>query len=232
MRERHSDTLVYSSEDGSVANRSALPARPTQPGGARRANGAPADGVVRIWLERHGRNGKPVSIVRGLRLDATALAGLAAQLKRTCGSGGTAKDGKIRLSSDPRATWKEPATLVVSSPDHPGVQWTGTIAVRYDCEVHAYFEGSAGTGGSGGRSGKDGDSPGGDGGDGSDGSEGNPGHDGQSVEAWITAVVGPGQTTLVQAAVRGDGERSYRSSRRGCSHRGRDWSCDHDADCR
>jgi translation initiation factor 1 len=106
MRERHSDTLVYSSEHSSVANRAALPARPrvTPPGGAaRRLDGAPADGVVRIWLERHGRNGKPVSIVRGLRLDAAVLARLAAELKRTCGTGGTAKDGEIVIQGDHRA---------------------------------------------------------------------------------------------------------------------------------
>jgi len=58
---------------------------------------------VRIWLERHGRNGKPVSIVRGLRLDGAALAQLAAQLKRTCGTGGTAKDGEIVIQGDHRA---------------------------------------------------------------------------------------------------------------------------------
>ncbi|MBI3767685.1 MAG: translation initiation factor [Deltaproteobacteria bacterium] len=80
MRERNSDTLVYGSE-----------------------RGAPADGIVRIWLEQHGRNGKPVSIVRGLRLDAKALAALAARLKRTCGAGGTAKDGEIVIQGDHRA---------------------------------------------------------------------------------------------------------------------------------
>jgi len=106
MRERHSDTLVYSSEDASVANRGAPVARWRETDGSgatRRPDGAPADGVVRIWLERHGRNGKPVSIVRGLRLDGAALAQLAAQLKRTCGTGGTAKDGEIVIQGDHRA---------------------------------------------------------------------------------------------------------------------------------
>jgi translation initiation factor 1 len=69
----------------------------------RAARSAPADGIVRIWLERHGRNGKPVSIVRGLPLDAKALAALAARLKRTCGAGGTAKDGEIVIQGDHRA---------------------------------------------------------------------------------------------------------------------------------
>ena len=58
---------------------------------------------MRIWIERHGRNGKPVSIVRGLPLDAAALAALAARLKRTCGTGGTAKDGEIIIQGDHRA---------------------------------------------------------------------------------------------------------------------------------
>ena len=98
--------MVYSSEDASVANRGAPVARWREAdarGATRRPDGAPADGVVRIWLERHGRNGKPVSIVRGLRLDGAALAQLAAQLKRTCGTGGTAKDGEIVIQGDHRA---------------------------------------------------------------------------------------------------------------------------------
>jgi translation initiation factor 1 len=102
---RDSDTLVYSSEDARPAaekhRASGHDSRPGQPG--ERRDGAPRDGVVRIWIERHGRNGKPVSIVRGLALDAGALAGLAARLKRACGTGGTAKDGEIIIQGDHRA---------------------------------------------------------------------------------------------------------------------------------
>jgi translation initiation factor 1 len=111
MRDRDADTLVYSSERGPAAGRhtTATPKQGRNAGGGQagarteRSDGAPADGVVRIWLERQGRNGKPVSIVRGLRLDATALTALAARLKRTCGTGGTAKDGEILLQGDHRA---------------------------------------------------------------------------------------------------------------------------------
>jgi hypothetical protein len=124
-------------------------------------------------------------------------------------TGGTAKDGKIRLSSDPRVTWNKPGELIVEALDHPGVQWTGAIAVRYDCEFEANFAGATGTAGSSGRGGKDGGSPGGDAADGEDGSAGDTGNRGQKVDAWVTTVVGPGQKTLVQAAVSGDGGRSY-----------------------
>jgi translation initiation factor 1 len=61
------------------------------------------DGIVRVWLERKGRNGTPACIVRGLALDGVALAMLAAQLKRACGTGGTAKDGEIIIQGDHRA---------------------------------------------------------------------------------------------------------------------------------
>ena len=107
MRDRRRDTLVYSSEHGSVTGGRTGAARAGAARGAsgttRPRDGAPADGVVRIWLERHGRNGKPVSIVRGLRLDGEALDGLTARLKRACGSGGTAKDGEIVIQGDHRA---------------------------------------------------------------------------------------------------------------------------------
>jgi len=61
------------------------------------------DGIVRIWLERKGRNGKPVSLIRGLQLDDAGLAALASELKRRCGTGGSAKNGEIVIQGDHRA---------------------------------------------------------------------------------------------------------------------------------
>jgi translation initiation factor 1 len=102
MRARTSDesTLVYSSTDTTPTrtSRSApTPDAPT-PRGSRTSG---QDGV-RIWLEKKGRNGTPVSIVRGLTSDRDALAVLAARLKRACGSGGSAKDGEIIIQGDHR----------------------------------------------------------------------------------------------------------------------------------
>ncbi len=58
------------------------------------------DGIVRVSRETKGRAGKGVTLVRGLALDAAALAALGKQLKTACGSGGTVKDGVIEVQGD------------------------------------------------------------------------------------------------------------------------------------
>ena len=58
------------------------------------------DGVVRVSHETKGRGGKAVTLVRGLALDAVALAALGKQLRSACGSGGTVKDGVIEVQGD------------------------------------------------------------------------------------------------------------------------------------
>ena len=57
-------------------------------------------GGVRVSLDTKGRAGKGVTVVRGLALDAAALALLGKQLKAACGSGGTVKDGSIEVQGD------------------------------------------------------------------------------------------------------------------------------------
>ena len=91
MRARTTDgeSLVYSTELGRAP--------------ARQVAGKPVgESVVRIWLEKKGRNGTPVSIIRGLPHDRDALLALAARLKRACGTGGSAKDGEIIIQGDHR----------------------------------------------------------------------------------------------------------------------------------
>ncbi len=61
---------------------------------------APTDGVVRVQRETKGRGGKSVTVVKGLALEAAALAQLAKQLKAACGSGGTVKEGVIEVQGD------------------------------------------------------------------------------------------------------------------------------------
>jgi translation initiation factor 1 len=58
------------------------------------------DGVVRVSRETKGRGGKAVTLVRGLGLDATALAALGKRLRTACGSGGTVKDGVLEVQGD------------------------------------------------------------------------------------------------------------------------------------
>jgi translation initiation factor 1 len=62
------------------------------------------DGIVRVSLDTKGRKGKGVTVVKGVLLDAAALTQLGKQLKASCGSGGTVKDGVIEVQGDHRDT--------------------------------------------------------------------------------------------------------------------------------
>ena len=57
---------------------------------------------VRVAREVAGRGGKGVSVITGLPLNASGLEELATQLKKSCGAGGVAKDGRIEIQGDHR----------------------------------------------------------------------------------------------------------------------------------
>jgi translation initiation factor 1 len=85
---------VYSTEDGRI-NRPA-PARVPAPAGPQ----PPNDGVVRIFRDRGGRNGKVVTVIRGL--PARDLEARASDLKGLCGAGGAVKDSAVEIRGDHR----------------------------------------------------------------------------------------------------------------------------------
>ncbi len=89
--------LVYSTDSGRMCPDCRQPV-------AQCTCGAPVaptgDGVVRVSRETKGRGGKAVTVVKGVLLDAAALAELGRQLKAACGSGGTVKDGLIEVQGD------------------------------------------------------------------------------------------------------------------------------------
>ena len=60
----------------------------------------PDDGVVRIFCDRSGRQGKVVTVIRGL--PAKDLAVRATELKRLCGAGGAVKDAAVEIQGDHR----------------------------------------------------------------------------------------------------------------------------------
>ena len=91
MSSRDRDRLVYSSVRGRV--------RSSDPEPPRRARG---DGIVRVRRETQGRGGKTVTTISGVPLADDALDALAGELKRRCGTGGTAKDGVIEIQGDHR----------------------------------------------------------------------------------------------------------------------------------
>ena len=99
MRKAGSGGLVYSTDSGRMC--------PTcrQPVAAcvckqQASPVAAGDSKLRVSRETKGRGGKAVTLVRGVPLDAIALATLGKQLRTLCGSGGTVKDGVIELQGD------------------------------------------------------------------------------------------------------------------------------------
>jgi translation initiation factor 1 len=94
------DRIVYSSQHGRTCPHCG---RPVKQCVCRQSPRAPrGDGIVRVRREIAGRRGKPVTTVEGVPLADDALRDLAGELKRRCGSGGTAKDGVIEIQGDHR----------------------------------------------------------------------------------------------------------------------------------
>lgn len=60
------------------------------------------DGTVRVSRETQGRKGKGVTVIAGLGLPAAELEALATELKKRCGSGGAAENGRIEIQGDHR----------------------------------------------------------------------------------------------------------------------------------
>ena len=58
--------------------------------------------VIRVHLEKKGRGGKPVSIVKGLKMTNTKMKEIEKALKGICGVGGTQKNGEIIIQGDKR----------------------------------------------------------------------------------------------------------------------------------
>jgi translation initiation factor 1 len=63
---------------------------------------APRDGVVRLFRDRGGRNGKTVTVIHGLPERGPALESRLSEMKRLCGAGGTLKDGVVEIQGDHR----------------------------------------------------------------------------------------------------------------------------------
>jgi translation initiation factor 1 len=98
MKSSSSSGLVYSTDSGRVCPDCRQPvAACTCKAGATIPKG---DGVVRVSRQSKGRGGKTVTLVKGLALDAAALALLGKQLRTACGAGGTVKDGVIEVQGD------------------------------------------------------------------------------------------------------------------------------------
>jgi translation initiation factor 1 len=89
--------LVYSTDAGRMCP---VCRQPVAQCTCKQAAAPKGDGVVRVSRETKGRGGKAVTVVRGVALAADQLADLGKQLRTSCGSGGTVKDGVIEVQGD------------------------------------------------------------------------------------------------------------------------------------
>jgi translation initiation factor 1 len=62
----------------------------------------PARVVAKLRIEKKGRGGKTVTVVYDLPNNATFLKELAGELKRACGTGGSAADAAVEIQGDQR----------------------------------------------------------------------------------------------------------------------------------
>jgi translation initiation factor 1 len=97
MKSVSNSSLVYSTEGGRMCPECR---RPLLACICKAKAATPGDGVVRVSRQAKGRGGKTVTLIKGLALDTAALALLGKQLRTSCGSGGTVKDGVIEVQGD------------------------------------------------------------------------------------------------------------------------------------
>ncbi len=95
--------LVYSTEAGRLCPRCGWPKDDCRCA-ANLEQPVPERIVARLRLEKSGRGGKSVTVVDGLPKNREFLSALASDLKRACGSGGTAGDGCVEIQGDRRET--------------------------------------------------------------------------------------------------------------------------------
>ncbi|UVW27202.1 translation initiation factor Sui1 [Massilia sp. H6] len=97
MKPGATSALVYSTDAGRICPECRQPVARCA---CKASTVAPGDGVVRVSRQTKGRGGKSVTLVKGLALDAAALALLGKQLRTACGSGGTVKDGVLEIQGE------------------------------------------------------------------------------------------------------------------------------------
>jgi len=61
-----------------------------------------SESIIRVHLEKKGRGGKSVSIVKGLKMTNTMMKDIEKALKSLCGVGGSQKNGEIIIQGDQR----------------------------------------------------------------------------------------------------------------------------------
>ena len=100
---RASVALFYSTGAGRVCSGCGWPERDCKCSSkAGPEEAVPARVVAKLRMEKKGRGGKMVTVVFGLPRNTAFLQQIAQELKRTCGTGGTATEDGVELQGDLR----------------------------------------------------------------------------------------------------------------------------------
>lgn len=103
---KNTGRLVYSTETGRLCGECNKPLANCICKQLAKQQLNPGDGIVRLGFEVKGRNGKGVTLVRGVPLAEAELKKLAKELKQFCGTGGALKQGVIEIQGEQRQKLK------------------------------------------------------------------------------------------------------------------------------
>ncbi len=102
VKDRGGSRLVYSTGSGRICPGCGWPADNCRCSTKRTDAALPDRIVAKLRVEKKGRGGKTVTVVDGLPHNAEFLKELCQDLKRLCGTGGTAGEGSVELQGDLR----------------------------------------------------------------------------------------------------------------------------------
>lgn len=60
----------------------------------------PSQQLLYVWIDSKNRSGKTVTLIKGFKGTETDLEQLSASLKKSCGTGGSVKNGEIIIQGD------------------------------------------------------------------------------------------------------------------------------------
>lgn len=109
MSETRRGRLVYSSARGRTCPRCGWPETDCRCAAAL-DQAVPAKLIAHLRVEKAGRGGKTVTVIDNLPRNRTFLAELVAELKKRCGTGGTARDAGVELQGDHRPALRQVLT--------------------------------------------------------------------------------------------------------------------------
>jgi translation initiation factor 1 len=94
--------LVYSTADGRTCPKCGWPEKSCRCAAALDQPLPPGRLTATLRLEKSGRGGKSVTVIDGLPRNRELLRSLAAELKRACGTGGTATETTVEIQGEVR----------------------------------------------------------------------------------------------------------------------------------